>query len=225
MVRAIALLAVLAGCGGKKTQGLAPAQDWNAEAAGAAPAAAAGPSPHNPHVAIGGGDPNDPHSGVDMTGGGGDPNDPHASVDMNNPHAGGGVDVTKMGLPTPDPDRQIDPTHHIRGVIKIHPKAKDRVAAGGAIFLIAKKADASGQPSGPPLAVEKLTWTKDELPFELTEANAMVGGTQLAGDVVVLARYDQDGDALSKQPGDVTGQLRVKVPAENVNLFLDTILP
>ncbi len=220
------LLAVLAAaCGSKKSSGLDPAQDWNADQSGAVPTAGAGPAPHSPHVAIGGGDPNDPHAGVDMgPAGGGDPNDPHAGVDMQNPHAGGGVDVTKMGLATPDPNRPIDPTHHIRGVIKLDPKAKAHVAAGGAVFVIAKQADASGNPAGPPLAVQKLTW-KDDLPFELTEANAMVGGTQLAGDVIVTARYDQDGDALSKQPGDVTGQLRVKVPADGVKLVLDSVLP
>jgi hypothetical protein len=42
---------------------------------------------------------------------------------------------------------------------------------------------------------------------------------------VITARYDQDGDAISKQPGDITGQLRVKVPAENVSLVLDNVLP
>jgi hypothetical protein len=40
-----------------------------------------------------------------------------------------------------------------------------------------------------------------------------------------MARYDQDSDAMSKQPGDVTGQLRVKIPAVNVKLALDTVLP
>ena len=76
----------------------------------------------------------------------------------------------------------------------------------------------------PPLAVEKLTWKDGGLPFELSEANAMIAGTQLVGDVVVTARYDQDGDAISKQPGDVTGSIHVTIPAENVKLVLDTIL-
>jgi len=76
-----------------------------------------------------------------------------------------------------------------------------------------------------PLAAEKLTWDKNELAFELTDANAMIAGTALAGDVVITARYDHDGDVMSKQPGDVTGQLRVKIPADGVKLYLDTILP
>ena len=66
---------------------------------------------------------------------------------------------------------------------------------------------------------------KDELPFEMTEKQAMIAGTELTGDVVVTARYDQDGDALSKQPGDIVGTLKVKIPAENVTLTLDEVLP
>jgi len=42
---------------------------------------------------------------------------------------------------------------------------------------------------------------------------------------IVTARYDQDGDALTKQPGDLTGQARVKVPAESIALARDTVLP
>jgi hypothetical protein len=140
------------------------------------------------------------------------------------PGGGGGPDVTQMGFQPPDPNRKLDPNKRIRGSIKVDAKAKANVKAGGAIFLIVKKADANGAPSGPPLAVDKVTFA-DGLRFELTEAHAMVAGTELTGDVVVSARYDQDSDAISKQPGDVTGMVRVKIPAENVELKLDTILP
>jgi hypothetical protein len=230
---AIALVLSAAACSKKKQdEGLPPAQSWNGDPSGMAPAAAT--NPHgggaNPHAGVDmGGDPANPHAGVDMTNPhagvdmGGDPANPHAGVDMANPH-GGGTDVSQLGLPPPDPDRPIDPSHHVKGIIKIHPKAKDRVKPGAAVFLIVKRADASGQPTGTPLAVEKLTWGTGDLPFELTEKQAMIAGTQLTGDVVVIAHYDQDGDAISKQPGDVMGQIKVKIPADNVNLFLDDVL-
>jgi hypothetical protein len=100
------------------------------------------------------------------------------------------------------------------------------VKPGTAVFLTVRRAGDDGAPSGPPLAVDKLTWSGgDSLPFELTEAQAMVAGTDLSGDVVVMARYDQDTDASSKQPGDITGQARVKIPADHVKLTLDTVLP
>lgn len=241
MTRFALLLALFAGCSSKKTndQGLPPAQEWGANqgAPDQPPAAAA-----IPHA---GGDQNlpppsvvdengqDPHAGLRGTPPAGilddNGNDPHAGIAGTggaNPHGGpAGMDTSTMGALAPDPNRPIDPAHHIRGLIKVHPKAADRAKTGGAIFVIVKQADATGAPTGTPLAVDKLTWTGKDLPFELTEGQAMIKGTQLTGDVVIVARYDQDGDAITKQPGDITGQLRVKVPAENVSLFLDTVLP
>lgn len=211
-----AVLVSLTACEKKKNEGLPPAQEWGSNPGDMPPVQQQGKAA-NPHagMAMGGADP---HAGVDM-------NNPHAGIDMGNPHGeGGGVDVEKMGLPAPDPTRKIDPTHHVKGVIKIHEKAKSRVAAGGTVFIIVKKAGPDGAPSGPPVAVDKLTWQKDELPFEMTEAQAMIAGTELTGDVVVTARYDQDGDALSKQPGDITGSIKVKIPADKVTLTLDDVL-
>jgi hypothetical protein len=226
MKRLCLVLALVAGCDKKSSEhGLAPAQNWGADPTGGSAMPATGP-----HAAGA-----NPHAGGDMTG---TPpqdildengNNPHAGLAMGtgaNPHeGGGGMDVSNMGALAPDPNRPIDPSHHIRGLIKLDPKTADKAKAGGAIFVIVKQADASGQPTGTPLAVDKLTWQGKDLPFELTEGQAMIKGTQLTGDVVVTARYDQDGDAISKQPGDLTGQVRVKVPIENASLVLDKILP
>jgi len=133
--------------------------------------------------------------------------------------------VTQLGIPPPDPDRKIDPTHRVKGMIRVDPKLKGRVKANVPVFVMIRRAGADGQPTGSPLAVEKLVWSGDSIPFELTEANAMSAGTELAGDIVVMARYDQDSDAISKQPGDLTGQVRAKVPTDKLELTLDTVLP
>ena len=191
-----------------------------------APAQPPAANPHgnmqNPH---GGGNPHgdmtNPHGG--MANPHGDMTNPHG--DMQNPHGGGSPDVTAMGLPAPDPNRKIDPNNRVKGVIKVHPKAKSRLAAGTAVFITIKKAAADGSAVGAPLAVEKLSWQANEVPFELTEKNAMIGGTELKGDVVVTARYDQDGDAMSKQPGDVVGTLRVKIPTDKAVVTLSDVLP
>ncbi|HTR49491.1 MAG TPA: hypothetical protein VMJ10_02220 [Kofleriaceae bacterium] len=227
-VVAAALVAFAApACSKKKSsEGLPPAQEWTAEQSGAdmAPAGAddeGGTMKHPGPV-----DPNgpNPHAGMDMSNGSPGPVDPngpnpHAGMDM----GGGGTDVSKLGLPAPDPNRAIDPTHRVRGVIAVDAKAK--VPAGGVVFLAAKRPGPDGKPLDPPLAVERLTYNGGELPFELGEAQAMIAGTELIGDVVVTAHYAQNGDALSKAPGDVIGSAHVKIPADGVKIMLDTTLP
>lgn len=223
----IALIAAAAGCSrDKKTQdGLPPAQEWKADETGAMvqmgkgapqpapPPGMTNPKGGNPHGGMG----NDPHAGLGI-----DPVDPHGN--MGGGGGGGSPDVAQMGLPPPDPNRAIDPTRYVKGTIKIHEKARARAKTGVPIFVVVKRADASGSPTGPALAVDKLTWNNTDITFELTEKQAMVGGTELTGDVVVTARYDQDGDALSKEAGDIVGTARVKLPADNVQIWLDTIL-
>jgi hypothetical protein len=216
----------LAACSKKDSStGLAPAQDWGAAQTGA------GMNPHagatagnNPHAA----DPDNPHAGLGLNAQG-EPEDnnadnPHAGLGMATGMAGGGVDVSKLGLPPPDPNRAIDPSHFVKGVITLGAKSAAHVKAGGVIYVVVKRADASGQPTGTALAVDKLTWQPDKLAFELGEQQAMVGGTQLTGDVIVQAHYAQDGDALSKAAGDVLGQTRVTIPADHVNVVLDKVL-
>lgn len=196
---AIAILG-LSGCSDKHREGgLPPAQEWGSASGGTGQVA-----PKNPHAAAG-----DPHAGLN----------PHAGM------GGGSPDVGAMGLPAPDPNRPIDPSHRVKGVIALGPKASGGAKAGTAVFVVVKRADASGAPTGTPLAVDKLTWDKAELPFEVTERQAMIAGTQLTGDVIIIAHYDQDGDAISKQPGDILGQVRVTVPADNVKLVLDQVVP
>src|SRR5512140_2632721 len=127
-----------AGCSKKNQDGMPPATEWQSS-----PETTPSPSPdiphftpppgmggtaRNPHAGLNmGGDPSNLHAGLDMSGDpsnphagldmGGDPSDPHAGLDMgSNPHAGGGTDVTKLGLAAPDPDRKIDPSHRVTGM-------------------------------------------------------------------------------------------------------------
>jgi hypothetical protein len=216
IMRRLSLVIVLVVCGCKKDAptGLAPAQDWGAAQPG--PAEAASPHGANPHAGM---DPSNPHAGLGLNAQG----EPEGEADPSNPHAGG-VDVAKLGLPPPDPNRPIDPHHYVKGVITLGPKIGDRIKAGSIVYVVVKHADAAGQPTGTALAVDKLTWDKDQLTFDLGDAQAMVGGTELAGDVIVQAHYAQNGDALSRAAGDVMGQTRVVIPADHVKVVLDQVL-
>lgn len=72
----------------------------------------------------------------------------------------------------------------------------------GALFVIVR---VSGRETGPPLAVKQLG---GEVPtsFRITEENAMIPGTPFVGDLDVIVRLDQDGNAFSRQPGDLEGR-------------------
>ena len=223
----------LAACDRTKPAGaLPPATDWQA------PAPGGGAAPMKP-PAVGGGGAANPHAGVPGApplGGGGGGGDPHAGVQgappLNgheaSPHGGGGggVDVAAMGLPPPDPDRPIDPTKVIEGTLDVPAALRAKIPAGAAIFISVRTLDpASGEGRGAPIAVDKLvatgTWP---MTWKLTEAQAMIGGTGFGGDVVVSVRFDQDSDAMSKQPGDITGKLTTKIPSSGLAIKLDTPL-
>ncbi len=215
-------LTVVAGCEGKKPEGLPPAKDWQAPPGGSAVMPALPPA---------GGGRVDPHAGVagapPLGGGGGV--DPHAGI----PGApqvgggGGGGDVAELGLPAPDPDRAIDPTKVLSGTVALGAAHAGKVPAGSIIFLAVRAADpATGQGVGMPIATDKLIvgagWP---IAFKLDETKAMIGGTGFAGDVVIAARFDQDGEARSKQPGDIVGQIRITIPAQNLSITLEEMLP
>lgn len=207
-----AALVAVAACSKKSSneeRGMAPANEWQGSGTlapmGAGGAGAAGANPHAQDMGMGG------------EGG---------QLPPGHPAVGGSAASDLPQLPPPDPNRKMDPAHHINGTIAIDPKLKDKVKAGTPVFLVAKTLDASGQPMSPPLAVERLDWTdKDSIAFSLDESNAMIAGTELKGEVLVMAHYDTDGEARSKSPGDVTGQLKVTIPSDGVKIVLDTLVP
>jgi len=87
--------------------------------------------------------------------------------------------------------------------------------------------DAGEGQRGMILAVDKIRLDgPDDFPlrYTLTGRHVMTPGTVLAGSVRISARVDQDGDALSKQPGDLTGThpKAVDVNGDPVHFTLDS---
>ncbi len=247
--------AAAAGCEGKKPEGLPPALDWQAPPAGAGAmpamphAGGGGGGRIDPHAGVPGAPPlgggmggmgGDPHAGVPGApplGGGmgmGMGGDPHAGVPGAPPlgggmggMGGGGVDVTQLGLPPPDPSRSIDPQKVLTGTVTLGAAHAGKVPPGAVIFLAVRAVDpATGQGVGMPIAADRLvvgsSWP---IPFRLDEADAMIAGTGFTGDVLITARYDQDHEARSRQPGDIVGQVRATIPAQNLVISLDEMLP
>ena len=112
----------------------------------------------------------------------------------------------------------------VRGTLKLDDKVKDKVQPGAVIFLMARAAPQGGPPAGPPLAVKKLTTGAWPQPFELLASDVMLQGSTLQGKVVITARIDQDGDAMTKSIGDVEAVTTpVDVPAAGIDVVFNKV--
>ncbi|MCB9539077.1 MAG: hypothetical protein H6704_22845 [Myxococcales bacterium] len=84
---------------------------------------------------------------------------------------------------------------------------KGDIKPGSVLFIIVRKDAGEGQ-RGMLIAAKRVdVQGPDQFPltYEVSSADVMMQGTALEGAVRIEARVDQDGDALSKTPGDVTG--------------------
>ena len=91
----------------------------------------------------------------------------------------------------------------------------------GILYVIVRVA---GREGGPPLAVKRLP---ADLPveFTVTAADAMVPGTPLVDAMDVTVRLDQDGDALSRQAGDLTGTVGSVAIGDTIEIVLTSTDP
>ncbi|HZC68648.1 MAG TPA: hypothetical protein VE201_08535 [Nitrospirales bacterium] len=113
-------------------------------------------------------------------------------------------------------------TNSIAGVVTIDPALASKVATTDVLFVIVKR------PSGPPrpLAAVRIDHPKFPQPFEVTNADVMLQGSELKGVVAVIARLDKDGNAGPAQPGDIEGEYAKNptlVGAQNVEIVLNTV--
>ena len=110
----------------------------------------------------------------------------------------------------------------IAGVVTIDPALASKVAPTDVLFVIVKR------PSGPPrpLAAVRIDHPKFPQPFEVTNADVMLQGSELKGVVSIIARLDKDGNAGPAQPGDIEGEYAknpTMVGAKNVEIVLNTV--
>lgn len=200
----LATLASVATSGGcKKTEshgGLPPAKDWKAGSAGSA--GALPPAMGGAMAAA------DPHAGMDLGGAG----DPHAGMDM----SGMGGDMGAAAGPAGDP------SHFLRGTIKLAPALKDKVPVGGTLFVYAKRPDPA-DPEGQrmPVASSMITFSEG-VAFDLNEASAMAMPGGLQGELILSARYSKTGNVSAREHGEFMGSVKVTAPKDGVVITIDT---
>lgn len=88
----------------------------------------------------------------------------------------------------------------IQGEISLSPELAGSVPSGAVLFLIARTAE-----RGPPLAVQRVTDPSFPMAFSIGPADRMIQSMPFAGEIRISARLDGDGNAMSRNPGDLSG--------------------
>lgn len=220
-------------CSKKETsEGLPAAQEWQvpdkSDANGGENKATANTalknSQQNPH--------GDPHAGLNLDEMIQRGNDPHAGLDLKgmtasgaDPHGGLEMDPEMAKFDPPDPNRNIDTSKFLTGTVNIKKEYLAGVSEGAVVFYSVRPIDKlTGDVIGSPLAVEIEKNIKWPMSFHLSEVNMMVDGTDFTGDVEVYVRVDGDGEARTKEPGDVEGSVKTTIPQKNLNIVLNNRL-
>ena len=89
------------------------------------------------------------------------------------------------------------------------------------LFLIARNT-----PGGPPLAVRRIPAPSFPLDFEIGPEHRMIQSLPFAGELMVTARLDGDGNATTRNPGDLQGAAdgTFSPGATGISVVLDEIL-
>lgn len=109
----------------------------------------------------------------------------------------------------------------ISGTVTVAPSLRDRDPRGVTLFIVARP---QGQDKGPPLAVKRYDAFRLPFEFSIGPADVMLDDMPFEGPLTLLARVDQDGNAMAG-PGDFEGTVSVQPGDKNVALVLDKQIP
>ncbi len=127
-----------------------------------------------------------------------------------------GAAPAPMAQAAPAGDAQGAP---VRGTLRL---AEGLEPPPGAIgFLIARRGE-----GGPPLAVKRIDDLSFPQAFEIGPADRMIAAVPFTGPLQLTFRVDADGNASSREPGDLQGAAAgpVDVGAEGVEILIDEAL-
>ncbi len=134
---------------------------------------------------------------------------------MGQGQGGGAAAGAPMQAPAAAPAVEEPAEDAIRGTISL-PEGVD--PGGGTVFLFVRAPGAGG---GPPLAVQRYPGSALPLEYAIGSESMMMGGGSLPGEVIVEARLDADGNAMTTGPDDFSARSEPVAPgAEGVDLPL-----
>jgi hypothetical protein len=107
----------------------------------------------------------------------------------------------------------------IHGTIEISAALAAQAPSSATLFVIAR----GEQAGGPPLAVRRFVSPVLPLAFELGPEHVMIQGMSFEGNIRLTARLDGDGNAMTRDPGDLAGEAAelVQPGARGVRIVLE----
>ena len=108
----------------------------------------------------------------------------------------------------------------IVGEVRIAPELAENAPNGGVLFVIARRGEA-----GPPTAVKRIASPSFPVEFSIGPEDRMIQSVPFDGPFQVTARLDADGDAMTREPGDLSGNApeRVTPGVEGLSITLDQV--
>ncbi|HEY7472928.1 MAG TPA: hypothetical protein VIE68_11335 [Gemmatimonadota bacterium] len=116
------------------------------------------------------------------------------------------------GLSSAPMEAPVDDAQTITGTIAAPPGA-----SGSVLFLFVRPAGATG---GPPLAVQRVPSPGFPREFAIGPRDAMVAGGPFPERVTLEARLDEDGNAMTEGPADLSARIETAPGATGVALTL-----
>jgi len=109
----------------------------------------------------------------------------------------------------------------IAGVVQLAPELADRAPKAGILFVIVRRGQA-----GPPTAVKRFPAPSFPVRFSIGPEDRMIQTMPFEGPLQLTARLDADGNAMTREPGDLQGELPQPVSpgATGLTLTLDQVL-
>lgn len=109
----------------------------------------------------------------------------------------------------------------LSGTVRLSPGLEGRVPPNATLFLIARTADA-----GPPTAVVRVPVPRFPFSFTIGPDDRMIAAMPFEGPFRLTARVDADGNAMSRNPGDLQGAADGEYApgASGVDILVDEVL-
>jgi cytochrome c-type biogenesis protein CcmH len=117
----------------------------------------------------------------------------------------------------------------LRGRVELERRLAGRVQPDDTVFVVARALDASGRPTGAPLAVLRARGADLPLEFALDDRSAMSPAATLSSlapgtQVVVIARVSRSGEA-GARTGDLQGASAPSAPGvDGLRVLIDTVI-